>query len=105
MVGIERDGCAVPFQEYADTDNDLITFEAPTELEIIESLEEVDKVGSAESDDQPEDIVPGEELSVSCHDAIKCADKLRRCCTEQDPNYSPAAEWFCSIENFSTSNS
>ncbi len=103
MVGIEEDGCAVPFQEYAYIDNDLITFEAPTEQEIIESLEEVDRVGSSKSDDQPEDIVPGEELSVSCHDAIKCIDKLRRCGTEQDLDYSPAAEWFCAMENFATS--
>ncbi len=36
MVGIEGDGCAVPFQENADIDNDIITFEAPTEQEIIE---------------------------------------------------------------------
>ncbi len=36
MVGIEGDDCAVPFQEYVDIDNDLITFEAPTEQEIIE---------------------------------------------------------------------
>ncbi len=60
MVGIEGDGCAVPFQEYVDIDNDLITFEAPTEQEILESLAEVDQVGSSESDDQP-DIVPREE--------------------------------------------
>ncbi len=71
MVGIEGEGCAVPFQEYVDIDNDLITFEAPTEQEIIESLAEVDRVGSSESDDHPEGIVPGEELRVSCHDAIK----------------------------------
>ncbi len=58
MVGKEGDGCAVPFQEHTDKDNDLVTFEAPTEQEIIESLEEVDRVGPSESDDQPEDIVP-----------------------------------------------
>ncbi len=51
MVGMEGDGCAVPFQEYVDIENDLITFEAPTDQEIIESLAEVDRVGSSESDD------------------------------------------------------
>ncbi len=101
-MGLEGKGCAVPFQEYVDIDSDLITFEAPTDQEIIESLAEVDRVGSSESDDQPEDIVPGEELRVSCHDAIKYIDKLRRCGTEQDLDYSPAAEWFCSMENFAT---
>ncbi len=101
MVGIEGDGCAVPFEECVDIDNDLINFEAPTEQQIIESLAEVDEVGSSESDDQPEDIVPGEELNVSCHDAIKCIDKLRRFCIEQGLDYTPAAEWFC----FATSNS
>ncbi len=63
-MGIEGDGCAVPCQEHTDKDNDLITFGAPTKLEIIESLAEVDRVGSSESDDQPGDVVPGEELSV-----------------------------------------
>ncbi len=71
---MEGDGCAVPFQEYFDIDNDLITFKTPTKQEIIESLAGVDRIGFSESDDQPEDIVPGEELRVSCHDAIKCAD-------------------------------
>ncbi len=51
MVGIEE-GCAVPFQEYVDIDNDVINFEAPTEQEIIENLAEVDRVGSSESDNQ-----------------------------------------------------
>ncbi len=55
-MGIEGDGCAVPFQEYTDKDNDLITFEAPTEQEIIESLAEVDRVGPSESDDRLEDL-------------------------------------------------
>ncbi len=45
MVGIEGDGCAVPFQEYVDIENDLITFEAPTQQDIIEGLAEVDRVG------------------------------------------------------------
>ncbi len=42
VVGIEGDGCAVPFQGYVD--NDLITFEAPTEQEIIKSLAGVDNL-------------------------------------------------------------
>ncbi len=33
--GIEGDGGAVPFEEYVDIDNDLITFEVPNEQEII----------------------------------------------------------------------
>ncbi len=103
MVGIEEDGCAVPFQEYVDIDNDVVTFEAPTEQEILESLAEVDQDGFSESDDQPEDIVAGEELRVSCLDAINCIDKLRKFCIEQGLDYSPAAEWFCSTENFATS--
>ncbi len=104
-MGMEGDGCAVPFQEYVDINNDLNTFETPTKQEIIESLGEVDRVCSSESDEQPEDIVPGEELRVSCHDAKKCIDKLRRCGTEQDLDYSRAAEWFCSMQKFATSNS
>ncbi len=52
MVGMEGDGCAVPFQEYVDIDNDVINLEAPTEQEIIENLADVDRVGSSESDDQ-----------------------------------------------------
>ncbi len=39
-----RDGGAVPFEEYVDTDNDLITYEAPNEQEIIEGLAEGDQV-------------------------------------------------------------
>ncbi len=49
VVGIEGDGCAVSFQEYVDIDNDLITFEVPTEKEIIESLAEVDKLALQKS--------------------------------------------------------
>ncbi len=81
-------------QEYLDTDNGLITFEAPTEQEIVESLAEVDPVGSSESDNQLED------WRYLVFHAIRCLDKLRTNLT----NYSPAAKWFCSMENFPTFN-
>ncbi len=79
MVGIEGDGGAVPFEQYVDIDNDLITFEVPNEQEIIESLAEGDRVFSSDSDNQVLDIAQGEnESRISYLEGLKALDKLRR---------------------------
>ncbi len=62
-MGIEGDGGAVPFEEYVDIDNDLITFEVSNEQEIIESLAKGDRVVSSDSDKQVLDIAQGDNES------------------------------------------
>ncbi len=103
-MGIEGDGGAVPFEEYVDIDNDLITFEVPNEEEIIESLAEGDRVVSSDSDNQVLEIAQGEnESRISYLEGLKVLDKLRRFCIQEDFDYSPVTECICSLEKFTNS--
>ncbi len=104
VLGIEGDGSVVPFQEYTDVDNDLITFEATNEQETIESLAEGDRLISFESDNQVVDIAPREnEVRASYLEALKGLEKLRRFCIQEHFEYTPATEWMCSSGNFTNS--
>ncbi len=59
---------------------------------------------SSESDNQMVDIALGKnESRISYLEALKCLDKLKRFCMQEDFDYTPATEWVCSLDNFTNS--
>ncbi len=62
------------------------------------------KLFSSGSDNQVVGIASGKNDSrVSYLVALKCLDKSKRFCIQEDFDYTPATEWICSLENFTNS--